>query len=183
MEHFKIYLDENRLFYSLAAALLLVNLIFFLALLKPQSDKVEGLKKEYFSLRKERTRVREELKGRLAYSKKIEDLEKDVDAFIRKLPSEGGMTEIIKKLHVLARKAGLSIRSAKYSPSREKEKELRRLTISLPLVGSYKSIRKFIYYLEEMPYLMSIDDLSLSSNERETVSLSLNVSIYFRAGR
>ncbi len=182
VESIRIYLDAGRLFYTLTAAVVAANLIFYAAVNRPQRDKVEDLEGEYFTLREERTRLRGELKEKHEYSRTVEELRREIDGFVGGLPPVESITDIIREIHGTAKRAGLTIRSAKYSPAKGKEEELLRFTISLPLTGNYRNIRRFIYDLERMPYLMSIDDLNLSSSRGGSVSLSLNLSVYFRKG-
>ncbi len=80
-----------------------------------------------------------------------------------------------------AKKSALSISSARYSPPAREGKYLIRHDISFPVEGPYKNIRKFIYKLEKMPYLMTIDDLALTSKEKQTVSVTIRISLYLRA--
>lgn len=176
----KKYFDESRMFYSAAIALLAINLIFSYAFLRPGWERAEELNLEYFSLRKDKTKMREEIGRHRASSASIEEMETDIGTFIKELPTEMEMTRIIEKIHSLAGKSGLAIREAKYTPSTDRNKELIHYTIVTPLSGPYLKVREFIYNMEKMPYLMNIEDLGLSSGKENTVSLSLKTSVYFR---
>ena len=110
----------------------------------------------------------------------INTMESDINSFVSELPTEREMTRIIKELHALARKSGITIKAAKYTPSRGKNKDLLHYAIVTPVSGSYRQVRKFIYKIEKMPYLMNIEDLAITSGKENAVSLSLKISIYFR---
>lgn len=61
------------------------------------------------------------------------------------------------------------------------DSELGRLTIRVVLQGDYQSIRDFIYQLERAPEFVIIDDVTLvEANENEPLTLTLNLSTYFR---
>lgn len=59
--------------------------------------------------------------------------------------------------------------------------ELRRLTTRVVLQGAYEEIRAFIYELETAPEFIIIDEVTLmEANENEPVTLTINLSTYFR---
>jgi len=182
VNHIKNYFDENRLFYAAALTLFIANVIILFTAIHPGRRKVEDLNREYFVLRKEKTKINEDLKRKEAYSSKIAVLRKDMESFISELPHQKEMTSIIKKIHSLAGKEGLKIRTVKYSRIGIKDEKISASLISFPLTGRYRQVRKLIYNLEKMPYLMSIDGLDITSKKLKTVSLSLRVSIYFKKG-
>ncbi|MBE9503472.1 MAG: type 4a pilus biogenesis protein PilO [Proteobacteria bacterium] len=176
----KKYFAESRIFYSAAIILLIINLFFSYAYLRPEWKKAEELSREYFSLRKEKSGVRAELKRQQDYASLIKTMESDISSFVGELPAEREMTRIIKEMHALARKSGVTIKAAKYTPSIGKNKDLLHYTIVAPVSGSYSQVRKFIYNIEKVPYLMNIEDLGLTSGKENAVSLSLKISVYFR---
>lgn len=177
------YINENRLFYGAVSAILLGNLIFLVLFVNPEKRRVKNLKKEYFLLRNEKAERTEEYRAKIDYFARIENARKDLASFLDLLPHQNEITHIISEIHKMAEKEKLSIKSAKYSSPKDYGTKLVRYSISFPLVGSYRQIRKFIYHLEKMPYLMSIDELNLASDNRfGGVSLSLQLSVYLGRG-
>ena len=176
----KKYFAENRIFYSAAIILFIINFFFSYSYLRPEWNKDEALSREYFSLRKEKSKVRAELRRQQELASLINTMESDVNSFVGELPAEREMTRIIKEMHSMARKSGIKIKAAKYTPSIGKNKDLFHYSIVAPVSGSYRQVRKFIYNIEKMPYLMNIEDLGLASGKENTVSLSLKISVYFR---
>lgn len=180
MEHVKQYFDENRLLYALLVTLFAANIIVFFAIVRPGGKDIETLRMEYFSLRKAVTGASEELKNKENALLQITAAAEDMDAFVAELPLQRDMTSIITEIRGLAKKAGLDISAAKYTRTGFKDDDIVAYDISFPINGTYRQVRKFIYSLEKLPYLMSFDELTITSNKLKTVSLPLKVSIYFR---
>jgi hypothetical protein len=60
--------------------------------------------------------------------------------------------------------------------------ELRRLTTQAVFQGAYEDIRAFIYELETAAEFVIVDDVTvIEANESEPVTLTINLSTYFRA--
>jgi len=180
-ESVKRYINESKTYYSIAAFFIILNLGFQFIIIDSKENRAEELREEFFSLRKEKLRAGQELKEIQGKISRMEEMSKDLKTFIAELPDRGDMTRIIQELHKLASKSGLKISASKHAQSYEKDYGLIKYTISFPISGSYRQIRKFIYDLEKLPYLMSIDDITISSNKKRKVSLPVTMSIYFRA--
>ena len=177
----KMYLIEGRRFYLAAGAAFVFNLIFLFALVLPKYADVDTLKNDYSSLRTDRTSKLEELKVIADSGAALESMKDDIDMFLNSMPDEVKMSGIVREFHRQAKKSALSISSARYSPPAREGKYLIRHDISFPVSGPYNNIRKFIYNLEKMPYLMTIDDLALTSKDKRIVSVTIKISLYLRA--
>ena len=176
-----MYLIEGRRFYLAAGAAFIFNVIFLFALVLPNCADVDTLKNDYSSLRKDRTTKIEELKVIAGSGAALDSMKDDIDMFLNSLPDEVKMSGIVREFHSQAKKSALSISSARYSPPAREGKYLIRHDISFPVEGPYKNIRKFIYKLEKMPYLMTIDDLALTSKDKRIVSVTIRISLFLRA--
>lgn len=181
LETMKMYIAEGRRFYLVAGAAFILNVIFLTALVLPNSADVDVLKDDYSSFRKDRTSKREELKMIADSGVALETMNGDIEAFLNSLPDEATMSGIVREFHRQAKRSALSISSAKYSPPAKEGNYLIKYDISFPVSGLYKNIRKFIYNLEKMPYLMSIHDPALTSKGDRTVSVAIRISLYLRA--
>jgi Tfp pilus assembly protein PilO len=168
----KMYLIEGRRFYLVTGAAFIFNVIVLIALVMPNHADVDTLKNDYSSLRKDRTSRVEELKMIADSGAALESM---------KVPEKVTMSGIVREFHRQAKKSALSISSARYSPPVREGKYLIRHDISFPVEGRYKNIRKFIYNLEKMPYLMTIDDPALTSRGDRIVSVTIRISLYLRA--
>ena len=176
------YFDEGKVLYCTVAVLALANLAFFLLVLAPKKEASNNLKAELSLLKKERFQIQQANEKKRAQREHIEKFKVDAGLFIDKLPSQGKLTKLIQDVHKLAKKEGLIIKSASYSPAKGKGGDILSSTISFPLTGTYRQIRKFIYNIEKMDYPISIDDLNISKSWGRNVSLSIKLSCYFQAG-
>lgn len=176
-----MYIAEGRRFYLVAGIAFIFNFIFLFALVLPNNAAVDALKEDYASFRNDRTSKREELKMLADSGAALETMNGDIEVFLNSLPEKAVMSGIARELHRQAKRSALSISSSKYSPPAREGKYLIRHEISFPVSGLYKNIRKFIYNLEKMPYLMSIDDPAIISKGDQTVSVTIRISLYLRA--
>ncbi|MDT8316410.1 MAG: type 4a pilus biogenesis protein PilO [bacterium] len=176
----KMYISEGRRFYLAAGAIFTFNLIFLIALVLPNNADVDALRNNYSSLRKDRASKIEELKVIADSGVALKTMNSDIDMFLNRMPEKVTMSGIVREFHRLAKKSALSISSAKYSPPVREGEYLMRNDISFPVSGLYKNIRKFIYNIEKMPYLMTIDDPALTSRGDQTVSVTIRISLYLR---
>jgi len=176
------YFNEGKVLYCTVAVLALANLVFFLLVLGPKKEESNRLKAEISLLKKESAQLHQANEKKRAQLKYIEQFKADAGLFIDKLPPQGKLTKLIQDIHKLAKKEGLLIKSASYSQARGEGNDIVSNTISFPLTGTYRQIRKFIYNVEKTDYPISIDDLSISSSWGRNVSLSIKLSCYFQAG-
>lgn len=175
------YFLQNRFFYTSGLIAIIINVFILSFVIFPDREKAATKRREYITLRKAKVEAEKDYVKSKDYSSRLEILKTDYNEFLASLPQQEGLTTIVKMIHSIAGKEGLSIKSASYSPSFKQSEKIRRYSISFPVTGNYKSIRKFIFNLEKMPYLMNIDSLDIKSNKKKTVSISLNMSLYFRA--
>ncbi len=176
-----MYIVEGRRFYLVAGLIFIFNVIFLFALVLPNNADVDILKSDYSSLRKDRTSKVEKLKVIADSGAALETMNGDMDIFLNSMPEKVTMSGIVREFHRLAKKSALSISSAKYTLPVREGKYLIRNDISFPVSGLYKNIRRFIYNLEKMPYLMTIDDPALTSKGDRSVSVTIRISLYLRA--
>lgn len=176
----KMYLVEGRRFYLVAGVALVFNIIFLISLVLPNNAHVEALKNDYSSIRKGRASKVEALKMIASSVSALETMHDDIDMFLNSMPEKVTMSGIVREFHRKAKKSALSISSSKYSPPVRAGKYLIRYDISFPVSGLYKNIRKFIYNLEKMPYLMTIDAPALISKDGQIVSVAIKISLYLR---
>lgn len=182
-EKLRHYVSEGRMVYGVCALLITLNLGFYIFISSPGNAKILEMKQAYMSLKGEKERLESsDISSRLARDY-LRAVENDIGEVMKRLPDQGSMTDIIQRIHSLAKKEGLAITSASYSSGGEKGGDIVSNVISFPLSGDYRKLRRFIYGLENLEYLISIDDLNISASRGSDVSLSIRISVYFRAGK
>ena len=176
------YLQEGKYIYIFIISLLLINLFVNLIGIKPRWVEADRMRMEYLSLREDESRLRLEMNEKVKLAESIRQARLDLKEFISSLFPDSKIAKIRSELYRNARKSGISISSLKYSLPEYKDDELVKYNISFPISGSYRKIRKFIHKLEKLPYLMSINDLAISSSKEGKVSVTIRISIYLKAG-
>ncbi|MDH3973839.1 MAG: type 4a pilus biogenesis protein PilO [Deltaproteobacteria bacterium] len=176
------YVEEGKYLYLFFSVLLLVNVFINLVAVKPRWSEADKMRKEYLSLREEESQLRKNMHETIKLAESIRQARIDLKEFIDSLPPESATSKIRSELYRIARKSGISISSVKYSLPDYKNGDLVKYDISFPVSGSYRKIRRFIYRLESMPYLMSINGLALTSGKKRGVSVTIKISTYLKAG-
>ena len=90
-------------------------------------------------------------------------------------------SELLQELDQISAEAGLTRNRVGYRLDQEPVFGLQRMTITLPIEGSYANIRNFLNMLETHEKFIMIDSMALIS-EREgtgTIRLDVNLSTLF----
>jgi len=98
------------------------------------------------------------------------------------LPKWEDFTKVMGEVYKKAERLNLLVDSASYQPSPLKGSGLIKVMVSMPVIGSYADIKRFIYDLETSPRLFIIENLSLGSGKGEEgeISLKLTISVHFK---
>jgi Tfp pilus assembly protein PilO len=98
-----------------------------------------------------------------AIASSVEQLEK----FQKRFPAFGDAPALVLKLHTIAAANGLVLETGEYQLVRERDSNVMRYQITLPLKGSYPQVRLFLaQLLDEVPAL-SLDEIAI---KREAVN-------------
>ena len=111
---------------------------------------------------------------------------RDLDRFYREiLPADVGAARrlIHLKLSQMARERDVRFQRSAASPEELRGSTLERLRVSYALAGDYDDIRSLIYDIETAPDFLVIENVFLSEgeNEQAPLTLTLELSTYFRA--
>jgi Tfp pilus assembly protein PilO len=92
------------------------------------------------------------------------------------------MTAIQRGIRAVGAQFNVNPESVSYGPSYLPVPDLVQFDISLPLRGSYESLRQFVHKVETSEHFLVIDDISLADAREGGLSLNLNVRLhtYFR---
>ena len=101
-------------------------------------------------------------------------------SFKEALPGREAVTPIINDIHNAAKDNGLSIESVKYGGSAPKESIIGTHTMSFPLEGGYKAIKKFLYDIESLKHHLVIDKFSVTSTTKGRIAINLTIAIYIK---
>jgi Tfp pilus assembly protein PilO len=94
---------------------------------------------------------------------------------------EEALVETLDDVEKTARRAGLKVESRLYHRETLKGTSLVRVTITMPLAGSYGQIVAFLRSVEDSPRFLTVDQIQLESGQGSSGQhLNVALSAYFR---
>jgi len=107
----------------------------------------------------------------------------DLEKFKMMLATRQDYTDVIKKVYTLAKKDGMDYKSfGAQSSELNQVGGLEQLSFTLPVSGSYRNARKFIYDVETSDLFLNINNLGLTSSVGSGgITLSIGLSTYVRS--
>lgn len=179
----RVMAEHRRLVIPLTVALVL-NLLAYILLVYPLSQRVANVTQRDLAAEQELTQAKAEygqasgtLTGKARASTALTTFYNDV--LPRDLSGARRLTYL--RLAQLARESNLRFESGSYKPTDEKGSTLTRLEIKLVLAGSYADIRTFIHALESSPEFVVIDNVELVEGaEGGSLAVNLDLSTYYR---
>ena len=105
----------------------------------------------------------------------------EVAMFMRRLPDNGKLTSVLRDIIGSARKNGLNVQEGSYAPQTDMRGDISKYTINFPVEGRYSNIKKFIYDVETLRQILTIEDIALvkGSSEKGIVKLTIKISVYY----
>lgn len=170
---------------AVLGALLLLNLVFTLAVLRPQSRRVRTLEVEKATFdqnyRRAETQARMAAESYERASQVRQQLEEFYGVMMSTARDRLGRTqaEIIR----IGEKFNTMPDPLQLNPKDLEEQEVQLLTISFPLQGGYENLRGFVNEMERSSQLLIIDQINMTENRAGAGGLRLNIDVttYFDA--
>ncbi|MFQ5848657.1 MAG: type 4a pilus biogenesis protein PilO [Candidatus Methylomirabilales bacterium] len=168
---------KHRLLY-LAIGFLLLNLAFFMLTILPARRTVRAHAATVHALQtRMRTLRREQREQRLMAA-----LLKGMEQFRSRIPPQGAIVAMIRRVTDQARRLHLYVPSVKYHPGEVPEEALVTLTVQMEVEGRYAAIRRFLYEIEGLQDPLMIEKLALTSQRGgDRLTLRLQMAAYFLA--
>ncbi|HVN79798.1 MAG TPA: type 4a pilus biogenesis protein PilO [Terriglobia bacterium] len=173
----------RRFIYGLLLALVAANIPLYFVFVRPEGEAVsiEAQRMEQASreLREKKSAIDMviDIEKKLAESRKAR---KEFEA--RYLFSRGKVSsELLNELDQICAQAGLLRNRVAFSYGAESEFGYQRLSLTLPVSGTYSNIRKFLNVLETRSKLIIVDSMVLQSEKEGTglIQMDMNLSTYF----
>ena len=173
----------RRLIYGVLLALVASNLPLYLFFVRPQSEaasiEAESIEQARLELLDKRSSIRavRDIEEKLAESRKAQ---KEFEA--RYLFSRNKVSsELLNELDQICAQSGLLRNRVAFSYGAEPEFGYLRLSLTLPVEGTYANIRKFLNVLESRSKLIIVDSMVLQSEKEGTglIQMDMNLSTYF----
>jgi Tfp pilus assembly protein PilO len=177
---------KQRLIQVILLGLCLLNVPVYILLVRPviQADEIVTARAQevQWQLRKRRM-VRDRLhriESQMGESQARFQEFKEQNLFSK----ERGNSELLKELEAVCAKAGLVKTRGGFQYDRESRFGTRKLTVVLPIQGSYGNIRRLLNALENHPKFIIIDSLNLEDTREGSgvIRMDLQLSTLIGAG-
>ena len=175
---------EQRKWVMTIGALLVLNLVVYLAVIRPLSQRVSSVTErtqtaegELAEARLAQMRAASALTGKSDASKKLDTFYNDV------LPANFSAARdlFFPWVEQTAREVGLEATSSSVDVMSERDRQLTQFSIQMELAGNYGAVREFIHRLERAPKFVVIDRVTLQENPAEGgLALKLELSTFYR---
>ena len=149
-------------------------------LLSPAGRSRQARQREYYELRAQLTKKRQEVLPTRGMDQKLKQASQDITSFNdERFPVE--YSEVAEELGKLAEDTGVHFAGLKYDEKEATIEGLRKLNIEITLSGDYLQEVKFINGLERDKMFFLIDGINLSE-QQGNVRLQLKLETYLRGG-
>ena len=162
-----------------ALVVLMLSLALQMTVLETQSSEI----KEFERLLEELKDDIEDSEERDTDKKILTDTLSALENFKNALPGSEEITPIINDIYNIAKDNRLKILRANYSTDIKKGSFINRHSMSFPIEGSYKSIKKFIYDIESLKHHLVINRITLKSGfgGKSNIGIDIGISVYLKA--
>lgn len=169
-----------RVLERVAAGLVALDLVLYLALVRPLQSLRAGEEASYAATR---DRVRNG-KARVARLEKFQaalpDAEERLTAFFKDhVPARrSGFSRAARLLRQLTEQAGLQVTGITYKLGHAKDEPLERLTLDVEVEGPFASLLNFTHALETAGDFIILRDISFQPAEGRTLALHVGADLY-----
>jgi Tfp pilus assembly protein PilO len=162
-------------------AVLAINLAIWIFLVLPKQDRIARLQDSYAQLRTQAAADQKNVRELQARLKHLQQAQQDLKTIYSSLlvPRSRGVTEIRLELETLANDLQVKRRDFTYDYTDLKDFNLQQFTLSVPVEGNYRNIRRFINSIERSEHFLILDRVDLSSEKKaDVLNLDFMLSTY-----
>jgi Tfp pilus assembly protein PilO len=160
----------------LAGGLLALNLAFFGLVIVPARQALRVHAATFQDLYARMASLRREQREQEI----LASLLKGMEQFRNRIPPQGAIPAMIRRVTDQARRLQLYVPSVKYQPGDVAEEELVKLTVQMEVEGGYGAIRRFLYEVEGLQDPLIVERVALSSARGiDRLNLRLEMAAYF----
>lgn len=158
------------------ALTLVVALLWYFLLIVPIRQETESVRQEINALIPERDKGRQAQRALPELRATIAELQAERQAFLRALPKEERLSQVLNEILTEALRSGVTVRSFTRSPTSAPVPEVRAVNLALSLEAPFPETYAYLQRLEGLSRFSSISGLNLSAQGQE-VNPSLNTSL------
>lgn len=166
---------------ALFALVLLIPVLSYLMVFRPQNSAIDDAKKEIEVKREVLAKLREETSRNADLERANAEAAARIKTLEDRLPSSKGVDRIVRQVSILAVEAGLAPPTLKSQKPLEAG-QYREQPLSLNTNGSFVGFSTFLEKLERLPRITRISDMTIeqSNDENTEIEVGFTLSIYFQ---
>jgi type IV pilus assembly protein PilO len=156
---------------------------FFYYVTNPQLDKLEKVKQQEVTLKKD-FKTKAALSSNLeAYRDQMVEINIILDGLINKLPSKKEVASLLDDISFIGANNGLQFKSINWGVVKEQELST-EVPISIQVVGTYQELGKFAADIAALPRIVILDNIKLSKGKDEILTLNVIAKTYrYKGGK
>jgi Tfp pilus assembly protein PilO len=164
-----------------AVALAALNLLVLAVYTLPRSLSLRKAAERAAAARAELAQARAVREALQAQMEAVSANAKDTRRFYEVIgPSDRELLPVLEEVERIARVPGLKIGRRGYRQAKIKgAARLQRVSISVPIEGSYEDLVRFLDRVEASPRFLTVDKVALSNSGQGGMQLSVQLSAYF----
>ncbi len=184
-------LDTFKPLILLASLFVVICVVWYFILYQPDVLKLNVIKDEFQELVYRFQSLRVSDQQILALEAQIKNLQTEIDRTEKKLIQKDNLASIIQQIQWKARTFGLKFervipdyQSLMNSPDAKQDSaQVLKLTVHMKLQGYYKNFGKFINSLSEMPFYITLGEMTLLYNEtiHPQIDIIVDAVLYLNA--
>ncbi|AFV75511.1 type 4a pilus biogenesis protein PilO [Thermus oshimai] len=159
------------------ALTVILALLWYFLLIAPIRQETEAVRNEIATLIPERDRGRQAQRALPELRAAIAELQAERQAFLRALPREERLGEVLNALLSEAARSGVTVRALNRSPTSAPVPEVRAVNLALSLEGPFPETYAYLRRLEGLSRFSSISGLSLAVAGEPSLNPTLNTSL------
>ncbi|PLX83101.1 MAG: hypothetical protein C0617_12755 [Desulfuromonas sp.] len=175
---------QNRICPILVVALVVLNIVAYLAASRLAEPRVQGLERTLIEKQALLRRAGQKAGSAVSPQTLFHKGEDGLAAFREAVPDKTEFSSLIGEVFSLAQGAGLSIDRITYNPEEVAERGLLEYGLVFSVAGDYSQIKKFIHSVEQSRRLVIIDEVSLGGSgagKGSEVALRISFTTYFKS--
>lgn len=172
----------RRRLLPLATGLLALNVLVAVGWTAPQGYKQRNAAARAEAAQAEVARQKEAVAVLRERTEAIRSNQKDLERFYGSLAGteKADLLPTLEAIEEMARSPGLKPGGRAVSRGEVRDAPLERVTVALPLEGSYGQLVGFLREVERSPRFLAVDRVAMRSDERRGTSLMVELSTYLR---
>ncbi|RLE19405.1 MAG: hypothetical protein DRJ08_04600 [Acidobacteria bacterium] len=175
------FVQRNRKFYLVLGVLLLLNILFFILSssreLRLYNDSAEVLRETSVQVRNARRRAT----GAEKIASNVSEAQKRIHRFFNSELSRGGdpLSTLNGRIYNILISNHMNFQHISYDRKPELKGMVNRIVIHVPVKSGYEDFQKLIRDLEQIPFPVFIDRVSISSVTGGEISATVDIVTFY----